>query len=242
VLAVELHDGKRNFRGTDIKALVAGLSGAKLIASEARGKQMAFRFSRGNWLAIHLGMTGALRVEPPRFAAAKHDHLLLRQLGRALVFSDPRQFGRVLYFQGMGEPSWWSAIAPALTSSAFTHDVLREALQRHRRLPIKGTLLLQKHFPGVGNWMADEILWRTRIDPRSASGQISGAQFGALWKAIRFVCQGAMKHVSADFSDPPRDWFYHQRWATGGKCPRDGAVLKRATIGGRTTAWCPKCQ
>jgi formamidopyrimidine-DNA glycosylase len=242
VLAVELHGGKRNFRSTDIKALVERLSGTKLIGSEARGKQMAFRFSHGNWLAIHLGMTGALRVEPPGFAAAKHDHLLLRQRGRALVFSDPRQFGRVLHFQGPGEPPWWLVIAPALTSTAFTREALRDSLQRHRRLSIKGTLLLQRHFPGVGNWMADEILWRTRIDPRRVSGEISAAQLGALWKAIRFVCQGAMKHVSGSFSDPPRDWFYHRRWAAGGKCPRDGSVLMRATIGGRTTAWCPKCQ
>jgi len=242
VLSVELHAEKRNFRGTDTKALAEGLRGARLIGSEARGKQMAFRFARGNWLAIHLGMTGALRVEPAGFVAAKHDHLLLRQRGRALVFSDPRQFGRVLHFQGKGEPPWWSAIAPALTSDAFTREKLRDALQRHRRLPIKGTLLLQKHFPGVGNWMADEILWRTRIDPHRAGGEISSTRLGELWKAIRFVCQGAMKHVSGSFSDPPRAWFYHQRWAAGGKCPRDGAGLKRATVGGRTTAWCPKCQ
>ena len=242
VLAVELRDGKRNFRGIDLKALLHGLSGAKLLGSEARGKQMAFRFSRGNWLAIHLGMTGALRVEAPAFVAAKHDHLLLRQRRCALVFSDPRQFGRVLHFQGADEPPWWSAIAPALTSEAFTRETLRDALQRHRRLPIKGTLLLQKHFPGVGNWMADEILWRTSIDPRCASGEISGARIGALWKAIRFVCSGAMKHVSGDFSDPPRNWFYHERWKAGGHCPRDGAVLNRATVGGRTTAWCPRCQ
>ena len=38
------------------------LAGAKLVASEARGKQMAFRFSRGAWLAVHLGMTGKLRT------------------------------------------------------------------------------------------------------------------------------------------------------------------------------------
>ncbi len=242
VLAVELHSGKRIFRGTDTQALAEGLRGATLIASEARGKQMAFRFSRDLWMAIHLGMTGTLRIEPPGYTSAKHDHLLLRQRGRALVFRDPRQFGRVLHFHGAGEPPWWSSIAPALTSDAFTREALHAALQRHRRLPIKATLLLQQHFPGVGNWMADEILWRSRIDPRAASGDCSAARVVVLWKAIRFVCQGAMKYVSGDFSDPPSGWFYHARWKAGDRCPRDGVLLKRATIGGRTTAWCPKCQ
>lgn len=242
VLAVELHADKRIFRGTDIRGIERELRGAKLLESEARGKQMAFRFSGGNWLAIHLGMTGKLRVEAADFMPGKHDHLVLRQKQRALVFSDPRQFGRALFFHGNGEPLWWSAIPPALTSDAFTREVLAHALQRHARLPIKATLLLQQHFPGVGNWMADEILWRARMSPRTASGTIEGARLRDLHKAIVFVCREALKHVGRDFSDPPRGWLFHERWSAKGKCPRDGTELKRETIGGRTTAWCPKCQ
>lgn len=242
VLAVELHADKRIFRGTDTRAMLRELPGTKLISSEARGKQMAFQFSRGIWIAIHLGMTGKLRVEPPDFTASKHDHMVLRQKQRALVFSDPRQFGRVLYFQGKGEPPWWAKIPAALTSAAFTRTALRDALQRHRRLPIKATLLLQQHFPGVGNWMADEILWQARIHPLTPSGEIDGARLAALWRSIRSVCLGALKHVGKDFSDPPRGWLFHERWGRKGKCPRDGTLLKRDTIGGRTTARCPKCQ
>jgi len=48
--------------------------------------------------------------------------------------------------------------------------------------------------------------------------------------------------VGVDFSDPPADWFYHQRWTNDGFCPRDGLALKTAAIGGRTTRWCPRCQ
>jgi formamidopyrimidine-DNA glycosylase len=242
VLTAELHADKRIFRGTDTSAMLRELPGAKLLASEARGKQMAFRFSRDLWIAIHLGMTGKLRVEPPDFTAGKHDHLVLRQNRRALVFSDPRQFGRVLFFKSKGEPPWWASLSKALTSTDFTRTVLREALQRHRRLPIKATLLLQQHFPGVGNWMADEILWQARIHPLTTSGDIDGAQLAVLWKSIRAVCLGALKHVGNDFSDPPRGWLFHERWSRKGKCPRDGMALKRDTIGGRTTAWCPKCQ
>ena len=242
VLAAELHADKRIFRGTDTRAMIRELPGAKLIASEARGKQMAFRFSRDLWIGIHLGMTGKLRVELPDFNAGKHDHLVLRQNRRALVFSDPRQFGRVLFFKGKGEPPWWANLPKALTSTAFRRATLRDALQRHRKLPIKATLLLQQHFPGVGNWMADEILWRARIHPATPSARIAGAQVAALWKDIRAVCFGALKYVGADFSDPPPGWLFHERWSRNGKCPSDGTPLKRNTIGGRTTAWCPKCQ
>jgi len=56
------------------------------------------------------------------------------------------------------------------------------------------------------------------------------------------VCAVALATVGQDFSDPPADWFYHQRWTDEGLCPRDGLSLKTATIGGRTTRWCPRCQ
>ena len=48
--------------------------------------------------------------------------------------------------------------------------------------------------------------------------------------------------IGKDYSDPPADWFIHQRWTNKGTCPRDGLALKTATIGGRTTRWCPHCQ
>ena len=43
-------------------------------------------------------------------------------------------------------------------------------------------------------------------------------------------------------ADPPKGWFFNERWGKKGVCPRDGTSLKRAEVGGRTTAWCPKCQ
>ena len=242
VTGVELHAGKRIFRSLDTRVLVEQLRGARLIDSEARGKLMAFRFGRGVWLGIHLGMTGKLRVEHQDFAPGKHDHFVLRQKQRALVFSDPRQFGRVLFFRGKGEPDWWAKMPPALTSPRFTFEVLQEVLKRHGRLAIKPTLLLQNHFPGVGNWMADEILWQARLHPRTAGSALDPRRVKVLWKSIRVVCKGALKHVGKDFSDPPRGWFFHERWNATGKCPRDGTRLKREAIGGRTTAWCPSCQ
>jgi formamidopyrimidine-DNA glycosylase len=242
ILSAELHADKRIYRGVDTNELQESLRGATLLQSEARGKQMAFQFSRNVWIAIHLGMTGKLRAEPPGFVASRHDHLLLRCKRCALVFNDPRQFGRVLYFRGRGEPPWWSSIAPALTSRQFTRAVLRETLERHARLPIKAALLLQRHFPGVGNWMADEILWQAGIDPRTKSGQLTPEQSDSLWKAARHVCREALRHVGEDFGDPPAGWLFHERWKRGGICPRHHESLARATVGGRTTAWCRKCQ
>ena len=242
VLAVQLHAGKRIFRGIAIVVLEKNLTGAALLESRAHGKQMLFHFSKNGWLGIHLGMTGKLRLEKPRFAPAKHDHLALHQAKQTLVFSDPRQFGRVLFHVGKNEPAWWSKLPPSLLSKTFTLAALENFLQRHRKAPIKAVLLLQNGFPGVGNWMADEILWRAKIPPQMAAGKINRQKSKALWKEIRFVCKNALRIIGRDFSDPPKSWLIQHRWAKGGNCPRCGSGLKHATIGGRTTCWCPTCQ
>ncbi len=242
VAKVLVHPRTRVFRGVNTRQLQRALAGSKLLSSEARGKQMVFRFSGDQWLGVHLGMTGEMRCEPATCRAGIHDHLALVQSGRCLVFRDPRQFGRIRWHQGAHAPKWWSCIPPALTSRQFTTDRLAEVLHRHRRAPLKALLLRQECFPGIGNWMADEILWRARLRPRRVAGTLTSAETNELWRCVRFVCRGAMRIVAMDYSDPPPQWLFRHRWQAGGKCPADGTLLERATIGGRTTAWCAQCQ
>jgi len=242
IVAVQLHGEKRIFRETEVRTIEQQLVGQKLLRSVARGKQMLFALSGGNWLGIHLGMSGKLRAEAATFAAGKHDHLLLRQKNRALVFSDARQFGLVRFHHGWKTPGWWDVSTPEIHSKEFTKASMREFVRRHARAPIKAVLLLQKGFPGIGNWMADEILWRARVAPQMPARKIREEKLDAVWRATRFVARAALRTIGRDYSDPPKDWLLHVRWKEGGKCPRDSSPLRRARIGGRTTVWCPVCQ
>ena len=242
IIAVQLHGEKRVFRGTNVSALQRQLAKQRLLRSTARGKQMLFAFSGNSWLGIHLGMSGTLRTEAADFRAGKHDHLVLQQLKRTLVLSDARQFGRDRFHHGSDAPRWWEESAPEIHSAKFTKAKLSEFVRRHGRAPIKAVLLLQSGFPGVGNWMADEILWRARIAPRRRGARLTYAKLGALWRSTRFVSRASLRTIGRDNSDPPKGWLLHERWRRAGKCPRDGRTLCRATIGGRTTAWCSFCQ
>ena len=125
----------RIFRDTDVASLRAGLEGTVLVASLARGKQMAFRFgSEGDrWLGVHLGMAGRLRLEPPKFTPAKHDYLALRQRKHWLVFSDQRFFGRIRFHQGTDEPAWWRKLPPSILDRRFTAAGVDAFLQRRSR-------------------------------------------------------------------------------------------------------------
>ena len=91
IIAVQLHPRKRIFRGIDTRKIVEQLTGRRFLRSYARGKQMLFEFSAGNWIGIHLGMSGKLRTEPAGFRPEKHDHFVLQQTQQAL-FSAMRVF------------------------------------------------------------------------------------------------------------------------------------------------------
>ena len=254
IVDLAMHARKRIFRGTDTRALRQKLIGEKLLRSTTRGKRMLFEFSGDNpetigarenirsWLGIHLGMTGTMRVEPASFRAQKHDHLVLFQKERALVFRDSRQFGRVRFHHGKDAPDWWKSDVPEIVSPKFNREFVDRFLDRHRKAPIKAVLLLQNGFSGIGNWMADEILWRAKILPSRPAGKLNSEERAALFRETKFVAKKSLQTLGRDYTDPPRRWLIHQRWKSKGVCPIHRTPLRRATVGGRTTAWCPRCQ
>ena len=250
VRAVRLHEGKRVFREASTAQLKKKLTGARLLDSRTAAKQMLFRFSGDNWLGIHLGMSGELRVEPPEYAPTKHDHFVLVQQKRQLVFNDPRMFGGVLFHSGKAPPAWWTKIAPAVLSPAFTVEVVGTFLRRRARAPIKAVLLMQERFPGIGNWMADEILWRAAIHPKRLAGSFTAAEVRTLHRECRRVCRlafdtiaGKGRYLPPDLNHHiPKSWLFWHRWADGGRCPRTKQALHREEVGGRTTCWSPARQ
>jgi len=250
VVAVLVHDQKKLMREIDVPALRRALVGARFEDSKTSAKQMLFRFTGPVWLGIHLGMSGELTVATPGHVPAKHDHLVLVTENHALVFTDPRMFGSVDFQVSAEPPEWWTRIAPALLSRDFTVAVVSTFLKRRARAPIKAVLLMQERFPGVGNWMADEILWRAAIHPRRAAGSLKPAEVRTLWRSCRMVCRQALaaiagqgNHLPADLNvGIPDSWLFHHRWAAGGICPRTKKPLAYATIGGRTTCWSPTRQ
>jgi formamidopyrimidine-DNA glycosylase len=242
ILEVRLHPLKRIFRGTDTRALRTKLIGTKLLGSTTRGKRMLFEFSGDNLLGLHLGMTGKMHIAEKSFRPAKHDHLVLYQLNRALVFTDSRQFGRVRFHHGKTAPDWWNTDVPEINSPEFDQKFVDQFLKRHGKAPIKAVLLMQHGFSGIGNWMADEILWRAKVHPAKRTEKLTARQRAALFRETKFVVKESLRSLGKDFSDPPRTWLIHQRWKSKGICPKHHTLLQRATIGGRTTAWCARCQ
>ena len=133
-------------------------------------------------------------------------------------------------------------MAPDILSDRFNGEFVRAFLDRHGRAPIKAVILMQNGFPGIGNWMADEILWRAKIAPERLAASLTTQERSKLLRQTKFVAAVSMRSLAIDFSDPPTDWLIHQKWKRDGICPRHRTPLSRSVVGGRSTVWCPKCQ
>ncbi len=237
---VHVHEDKKVFQ-EGCAGVLQVLKGERIEASYTSGKQMLFRIGKQHWLGVHLGMSGRLATAYRSYEPSKHDHLILYTQETALIYEDPRLFGRIRYHSGVNEPDWWQALAPDILGPVFTRGYLKEILTRHARQPIKSLLLNQAYFPGIGNWMADEVCWRCRLHPRTLAGELTDERGRELWKALRKCCRDALRVIGSDWSTPPNDWLFNHRWRDGGHCPRCDQPLIREQVGGRTTCWCVSC-
>lgn len=235
--SVKMNKKTRCFRDVEPPHLSKNLRGNRLSNSRTHGKRMLFEFDKGVWLGLHLGMTGSLLIRDAGEPLEKHDHLALKTDRGWLVFNDSRQFGKVELFLSSSVPGFWQQLPLEIGSPIYDYKYFKSILARRKRGPLKSLLLVQDCFPGVGNWMADEILWKARIRPSRNASSLGEKELNSLFRALKFVCSGAMKYIATDYSDPPKSWLFQHRWKEGGICPKTGKKLSRSTIGGRTTCW-----
>jgi formamidopyrimidine-DNA glycosylase len=225
-------------------------------ASQPPAQTPTAQWPTAQWI-VHLGMTGRLLVTTPDASVAPHTHARLTLAsGRELRFVDPRRFGR-LEFRDLADNH--GAEAPGLDASKFAAPGAEPlsiqpaefaALFRGRRLAIKAALLNQKLLSGVGNIYADESLFRAAIRPRRSAGRLTRIELERLRLALREVLQHAIRLGGSSVSDyvdaeGMRGFFQlehcvYQR--TGQPCLTCKTPIKRITIAGRSTHYCPHCQ
>lgn len=161
--------------------------------------------------------------------------------GSGIVLTDPRRLGRVW----LGPSPETEPRVKRLGRDAYddlpTEAELRALLGR-RRIPIKAVLLDQGALSGIGNWIADEVLYQSGIAPKRSAASLTAPEIAALRRAIRKVLAHAVK-VGADHHRFPKTWLFEHRWGgTRGADQIAGQAIVREEVGGRTTAWVPTRQ
>lgn len=238
IVSVEAGDAWYLKRGVDAPALAAALLGDRFVTARRRGKLLMLDTAGEAVLGLHFGMSGRLVVDgragvdrllySPVAEQDRYDRFRVRFTdGGTMAVRDPRRLGGVEL-----DPDE-SRLGPDALS--VTLPDLRRVLSG-ATVALKARLLDQSRLAGVGNLIADEVLWRAALAPTRPAGALSPSAVRRLHSNLREGIADLIERGGSHTGElmPER--------RPGGRCPRDGTALVRATVGGRTTWWCPRHQ
>lgn len=215
-------------------SLEAALVGTVFGVPRRRGKLLLLDVESCT-LGIHFGMTGRLvldgrpAVERLLYAPVSLEPGWLRfrlgcRDGATLELHDARRLARVFL-----DPAE-AALGP--DAASVTLAQLRDVLHG-RRNALKARLLDQAALAGVGNLIADEVLWRTGLSPSRPAGSLNQQELSRLHRRLHSTIALLLERGGSHTGD------LMAARGRGGMCPLDGAPLDRTKVGGRTTYSCP---
>jgi formamidopyrimidine-DNA glycosylase len=219
------------------------LLGGELTTAMRQGKSMwcqAGPSAEAVTLGIHLGMSGKIviadadgteidggdywegRRGPGNYHWARFT--VTFQDGGRLMLVDPRRLGRIR----LNPPV--ERLGP--DAQLITPAQFRAALAAGSTAPVKARIMDQQRIAGIGNLLADEILWRARMHPARAVSSLTEPERSRLLRATRNAIGAAIR----DGGVHTLTIIPHRR--RGGACPRDHAPMRTSEVGGRTSWWC----
>ncbi|HEX6445539.1 MAG TPA: DNA-formamidopyrimidine glycosylase family protein [Streptosporangiales bacterium] len=220
-----------------------------------RGRVLGTPRRHGKWLAVplrapgrrhrpdepvvvfHFGMTGELCWCDAGEPRHRFDRVVLGTDRRELRFRDMRKLQGIRLLSGDDElAALFAQLGP--DAAAVARDEFA-GLLHGSRAAVKSRLMDQSAVAGLGNLTVDETLWRARVHPSARSGALDRATVDGVHREMRTV----LRRSTAVGRVPDRSsWLTGRRDEPDGSCPRCGTRLRRTTVAGRTSVWCPNCQ
>jgi formamidopyrimidine-DNA glycosylase len=221
-------------------------TGHRVTAIKRWGKRLQFEWSNQAVWVGSLGMTGTVRLDNHHLA---HPMLHASFSNSELTWYDPRRFGSLLVFESFSQAR--EALQDKIgidARSPLTGLELQSIFQT--KVGIKAALLDQRWIAGIGNYLADEILWESQVHPGQSVKAISSSEWEAISQARLRVIERAIeagglsardyKDISGNLGSMSGQLAVYGRG--GDPCLRCGTNLNKDTIAARSTVWCPHCQ
>jgi len=227
--------------GIPAARMVRALRGRTVTGTGRWGKYFWIELDRRPWPVLHLGMSGwihdgSMDDDPPRYWKLQ----LGTGDGRRVTITNKRRLGRIRLASDPREEAPLDRLGADPVLQPIPVDALAVALSR-RPGPIKAVLLDQSLFAGVGNWIADEVLYQSGISPHRPARELTHAEVRTLRSTLGRIIRRAIED-GADDARFPRTWLFHVRWGKRARRTRRGEAIRFDTVGGRTTAWVPDRQ
>jgi formamidopyrimidine-DNA glycosylase len=221
-----------------------GLKGAAIKKILRKGKGLIFELSNNKFLVVHLRMTGQL-IFPGEGSQARVSFKLSD--GKLLDFNDRRLLGELRLVDNWQDMKFFKGLGPEIFD--VTCDEFCRMLAS-KTTKIKPLLMDQTFIAGVGNLYAAEALFRAGIHPTRAAKSLNNKERQALFKEIRDTLNEAIRakgssvdqyvRVSGETGSYVK---YHKVYDREGRpCLKCRTKIRRISLGGRGTYFCPKCQ
>jgi len=250
IVGVSMPDG-RVIKKITAAQFKKDLVGQKFTRIERAGKYLILSASSGQKLVMHFGLTGfpvwATSGQAVRFACVIFDFADKK----SLYYADVRKFGKIWLVPSIDKvPGLRDLGVDSLKISQVQWLAL---LEKNARKNVKAFLMNQSVIAGIGNEYSDEILFQSGIDPHHAIKDLPLTKRKSMYKKMRTVLTyalkvriGQMKQLSTQkfFSaEEGRDFkssYLQAHRHTDMRCPHNSThKLKKATIAGRSSYYCP---
>lgn len=223
-------------RDTAPAELTRALDGHRFRDPGRHGKWL-LAHTDGPTVLLHFGMTGDLRWSAADEPRHRHDRVIFVTDDGELRYRDMRKLQGLRLARDGGEVA--RALAELGPDAATVSRGELDALLDRRSKAVKAVLTDQSTLAGLGNLLADEILWQARIHPRHPSRDLGRRDRDALHRSAHQVLRSA---VPSGRVPPEPSWLTGVRDHPEATCPRCGTRLERSRTAGRSTVWCPTCQ
>lgn len=218
-----------------------------------KGKFLIIKFENpDHYIISHLGMSGSWRISDHLLdtVAGKHAHVIFQTDKKVLSYVDPRRFGAIYFLNKKHFEEKMNSCPMDISEPGFDADHIKSIFDQYPNKVLKTFLLDQKHFSGVGNYIASEICARSKLLPTRLVGSLSKKDCAKIKAAIDLIIYGAVKTSGTTFGGGYRDAFgekgegvqhlvvFHQKVCQ--MCKKTNVV--KTVLGGRGTYHCPHCQ
>lgn len=162
-----------------------------------------------------------------------------------LTYHDDRQMGKIYLAHGaeLTQIPKYLNQGVDILSPEFTAELLERLMGRSRK-QVRVFIMDQTVLSSIGNAYADEILFHAGLHPKTVCSKLSAADRNRLYESIRNVMTWGIEEVARAQAPLYEKVRGHMkvRNRKGEPCPRCGGTIRRESVLGHDTFYCPVCQ
>lgn len=236
---------------SDISEFIDGVKNKTITSVDNYGKWL-FIVLGDKTIMSHLRMEGKYFVKNSDAELERHEHIIFHLNDNTdLRYHDTRKFGvmKLVNTCELYKEEEISKLGIEPDNKALTKEYIYNALKKNKK-PIKSILLDQTIINGLGNIYADEVLFKSGINPCRLGSSITLKECEKIKNAAHDVIEAATLKkgttirsytsslgVYGTYQD---ELCVHTR--SGTPCPNCSSIIVKTKVNGRGTYYCPKCQ